>query len=324
VMKKLLLTSATFAALVAGPATAADLARPVYRRPVVVAAPVYSWTGFYIGGNVGGSWGDARTDIAGNATTFERTGTAPFIFVNTPSSFADSQSQRLSGVIGGGQIGYNYQSSPVWMLGFEADIQGSGERGSNAVTDPVSGTVCFGVVAATNQCAQGSAIPINATAVTAYDAKIGWFGTVRGRLGVLVSDHVLLYGTGGLAYGRVEMSGATNVNGSVIVPPQVLPFAAPGTSTFSTSRINVGFAVGGGIEGKCAHWLPTGWTWKLEYLYVDLGSLDAVAAFPGAQPQGFTSPFSGTLTTHTHFVDNIVRVGLNYKFGNYYAPVVTK
>src|SRR6516165_3739553 len=103
-MKKLLLTSIAFVALVAGPATAADLARPVYRRPVVVAAPVYTWSGFYVGGNVGGSWGDARTDIAGSATTVALPG---FLggFPGNNVAFADSNTARLNGVIGGGQIG---------------------------------------------------------------------------------------------------------------------------------------------------------------------------------------------------------------------------
>src|SRR6516225_10388979 len=61
-MRKLLLGGIALAALVAGPATAADLARPVYRRPVVVAAPVYTWTGFYVGGNVGYAWSHASLD----------------------------------------------------------------------------------------------------------------------------------------------------------------------------------------------------------------------------------------------------------------------
>jgi len=51
-MKKLLLTSIAFAALVAGPATAADLGSPVYRAPVAVPV-AFNWTGFYIGGHVG-------------------------------------------------------------------------------------------------------------------------------------------------------------------------------------------------------------------------------------------------------------------------------
>jgi outer membrane immunogenic protein len=139
----------------------------------------------------------------------------------------------------------------------------------------------------------------------------------------LITDQVLLYGTGGLAYGRVELSGNTSVTGSVTVPPGPFTIPAvstPGASVLSQSKTNVGFAVGGGIEGK-SYLLPAGWTWKVEYLYVDLGSLDIVSPFPAAQLTQLASPFTGPLTTHTRFTDNIVRVGLNYKFGNYYAPV---
>jgi outer membrane immunogenic protein len=166
------------------------------------------------------------------------------------------------------------------VLGFEADIQGSGERGSNTFADPIAGTLCI-QIPAPNTCTK--LFPFNFAAVTSYEAKIGWFGTVRGRLGVLITDQVLLYGTGGLAYGRVELSGVTN-----------------------------------------SYFLPAGWTWKAEYLYVDLGSLDTAAPFPPALVPLTITPLTGPLTTHTHFTDNIVRVGLNYKFGNYYAPVVTK
>jgi outer membrane immunogenic protein len=85
-------------------------------------APVYGWTGWYIGGNIGYSWGDARTDVAGSATTVA----LPFFFGGFPGNnvaFADSNTARLNGVIGGGQVGYNYQLSPKWVLGIEADIR---------------------------------------------------------------------------------------------------------------------------------------------------------------------------------------------------------
>ena len=124
-----------------------------------------------------------------------------------------------------------------------------------------------------------------------------------------------------MAYGRVEVSGVSNVSGSVNTNgiggfPLAVPFT-PGANAFGDSRTNFGFAAGAGIEGKI--WYGTGWTWKLEYLYLDLGSLDTAGSFPG----GFTSfpiagvlttPFNGAITTHTHFTDNIVRVGLNYQF----------
>jgi outer membrane immunogenic protein len=318
-MKKLMLASAALAALIS-PAIAADLARPLYKAPP--PPPVYSWTGFYLGGNLGYSWGHARTDIAGNATTLAPS--APNLgFPGFPANvaFADSNTTRLNGVIGGGQIGYNYQLSPTWLLGFEADIQGSGERGSGTFADPFSTTVCSGVSVAHNNIFCGTTGTLNATALTAYEAKIRWFGTVRGRLGFLINDQVLLYGTGGLAYGGVSVSGSTSVNGSENTNSRfgTVPLT-PGANAFSESKAKVGFAVGAGIEGSV--WLPAGWTWKLEYLYVDLGSVDTVAPFPGAFVAvpgfaNFASPFAGAITTHTRFTDNIVRVGLNYRFGNY-------
>src|SRR5262249_53839841 len=88
--------------------------------------PVYSWTGWYLGGNVGYGWGGANTDTAGSGTSITF-----FTITNPPATFADSAKQRLQGVIGGVQIGYNYQIGPQWVLGFETDIQASGERGSN-------------------------------------------------------------------------------------------------------------------------------------------------------------------------------------------------
>lgn len=310
-MKKLAIV--VLLALIGTPAFAADM--PIKAPPP--PAPVYSWTGWYIGGNIGYSWGDARTDIAGTATTVA----LPSFFGGFPGNvaFADSNTARLNGVIGGGQVGYNYQLSPKWVLGIEADIQGSGERGSNAFADPFSAASCIGASTPPFQCF--AAVPLNGTAATVYDARINWFGTVRGRVGYLITDQVLLYGTGGLAYGRVEVSGVTNVSGSLNTNgfgglPLAVPFT-PGANAFGDSRTNLGFAVGAGIEGKISY--GTGWTWKLEYLYVDLGSLDTVGTFPGGSSSVaiagvLTSPFTGAITTHTHFTDNIVRVGLNYQF----------
>src|SRR5262249_8111567 len=135
----------------------------------------------------------------------------------------------------------------------------------------LSGTIC--VAAGPGGCFQTQ--PLSGAVVTSYEAKIEWFGTVRGRLGWLLNDGLLLYGTGGLAYGRVSVSG--NVNESVSFPGfgGICCFTpAPATTTFSQSRTNTGFAAGGGLEGRLAPWLPPNWTWKLEYLYLDLGSLN--------------------------------------------------
>ncbi len=89
-------------------------------------------------------------------------------------------------------------------------------------------------------------------------------------------------------------NGHVEVSGSGQVPA--------GISAFSASKTNTGFSIGGGIEGSV--WLPANWTWKLEYLYLNLGTLDVATSL---------SATGGTIT-HIEFTNNIVRAGLNYQF----------
>ena len=292
----------------AGAAFAADMPvkAPVNKAPV----PVYGWSGFYIGGNVGYGWDDTHTDLVASGTNISFPGVIP---ITNQLAFTDPHSQSLSGVIGGGQFGYNYQFNPRWVIGFETDIQASGQRGSNTSTVQFSGAFCTGAVNPPPTCFLTT--PFNATAVTAYEAKIDWFGTVRGRLGFLANDQFLIYGTGGLAYGQVSASGITSVNGSTTT---FGPFATPGTGAFSASATRAGYTVGGGVEGKFA----LNWTWKLEYLYVNLGSVGAVGSFSGlTEVAGATSASTGASAASARFIDNVVRAGVNYHFG---APVVAK
>src|ERR1700758_3049509 len=118
-MKKLA-TAIAAIALIGTPAFAADMA--VKAPPLPPPAPVYNWTGWYVGGNVGYSWGNANTDLGG-------TGSVTSFFNIPPATssfaFADSHTAKPNGVIGGGQIGYNYQFSPAGIVGFETDFQGS-------------------------------------------------------------------------------------------------------------------------------------------------------------------------------------------------------
>jgi outer membrane immunogenic protein len=269
----------------------------VVKAPPSAPVPVYSWTGWYVGGNVGYGWGGSKTDNAVTGTV-NFVGPTPF-----PSSFvfSDSNKAHLNGVIGGGQLGYNYQFSSDFILGLEADIQDSDQRGSNTFVQPLPVLVCSGSAGPPDHCT--NITTFNGTAVTNYDAKIDWFGTVRGRVGYLITPQLLLYETGGLAYGRVEVSG-----NAVLTRPQGPGIQTFGIDSFSTSKTNVGFSVGGGIEGSV--WLPANWTWKLEYLYLDLGSLDVMT--PLTSRSGIFS--SGTTTMQTHFTDNILRGGLNYQF----------
>src|SRR5262249_20839253 len=111
---KRLATLITSIALIGTPAFAADMA---VKAPPPPPAPVYSWTGWYVGGNVGYSWGDAQTDISGSGTSVSLPGF--LVGFHNPSAFAGSNTARLNGVIGGGQVGYNYQTSAKWVLGGE-------------------------------------------------------------------------------------------------------------------------------------------------------------------------------------------------------------
>jgi outer membrane immunogenic protein len=187
--------------------------------------PAGNWTGVYGGVNIGGSWGDQRTSLA-DATTGAR---------------LLSNSLGLNGVIGGGQVGYNWQpSGSRWVLGVEADIQGSGQKDDGSFS--IAGLSAPGIVGL-----PGDNI--------VYQDKLDWFGTLRGRIGWAMGERSnwLPYITGGFAYGQATISGSGTAGG--------LPVAFNNTNTYA------GWALGGGVEW--AFW--DRWSAKAEYLYIDFG-----------------------------------------------------
>src|SRR4051812_9249070 len=120
---KAIAVSAFAAMAVISAASAADLAaRPYTKAPVMVE--VWNWTGFYIGGNAGYSWGRSNTDVS----YFNSVTGAPIV---PPAGSVTGAGFDMNGAIAGGQIGYNWQSSN-WLFGLEADAQWSDERGSAA------------------------------------------------------------------------------------------------------------------------------------------------------------------------------------------------
>src|SRR5215813_7187954 len=128
-MKKLLLATTTFVVLSAVSAGAVDrYGRPAYTPPPAYAPPpAYSWNGWYIGANVGYGWGDARYDAALNASAL---GFIPGLPGTAVAGTAISASEKIDGVIGGVQTGYNYQFG-AWVWGLETDFQGSGQKGGS-------------------------------------------------------------------------------------------------------------------------------------------------------------------------------------------------
>jgi outer membrane immunogenic protein len=300
-MKKLALT-VSILAISSVSAFGGDLPSRVANAQAYVA-PVYNWTGFYAGVNMGYSWGHSSgTQTLSDTTT------------GTTVNGADTRFD-LNGVIGGGQIGYNWQRNN-WLFGLEADIQGSGQRGNGNSVCPggVGSTTSTSAVFVNGPCSLGHTGDTPAGNVAALpstnslSASLDWFGTLRGRIGPTITPTILAYVTGGLAYGEVRTTNAIDginlVGGQgVNTPPTFVPI-----NTSSSSRsTRAGWTVGGGLEGVVIGNL----TAKIEYLYVDLGTVSGTFVAPLLTPSG------GSLISRytAHITDNIVRVGLNYKFG---------
>ncbi|WP_292532472.1 outer membrane beta-barrel protein [Methylocystis sp.] len=233
-MKKPAFGLAVAASLAVMSASAADLPSRKEPPPVYIPPPpVFTWTGIYVGLNLGGGWLD-RYDY-GN--WFYPALTAP----------------NAGGVIGGAQIGYNYQFTPLFVAGVETDFQGSSVGGGNQL---------FGAT-----------------------RSVGWFGTVRGRAGVsLLNSRLLLYGTGGFAYGDLRLN-----------------YGWLG----SQARTGTGWTVGGGLEYA---FLPN-WSAKVEYLYANFGAnYDPI----------YIAPVIVEIQQRAHL--NTVRAGVNYRFNWLLAP----
>jgi outer membrane immunogenic protein len=277
-MKKLMMTTLALIAFGAiAPAQAADM--PVKAMPVKAPGVIpYSWTGWYAGVNGGYSWGKSNTDVT--FATFP--GGVPIV---PPAGSITNASTKLNGAIAGIQGGYNWQNGQ-WVVGIEGDIQWSGQRGSSDFL--CAATIAGGV------CLPGSTfLPAGATGTTlSLDQKLQWFGTLRGRAGWTVTPTWLLYVTGGLAVGGIKTDGTLsgfNPNGGAVV------------ATGSSSTTKAGWTVGAGLEGV----ISGKWTGKIEYLYVDYGTVNGTFTDPGA---GIQASFS------SHVTDNVVRAGLNYHY----------
>jgi outer membrane immunogenic protein len=195
----------------------------------------------------------------------------------------DTTTNNPNGVFGGGQIGYNWQFSPNWLIGIEAD---------GSVSD-IHGT-SFGCSA--TGCASGA-------------SKTDDFGTVRGRLGYVISN-VLLYGTGGWAWSHSHTDRTITcvVAGGGICPGGPSPSPLTG-AVASASGNQSGWTAGAGVEWMFA----PHWTAKAEYQHLQFDNISRDFGYPGF-PTAFRHIVSDS---HT----DTVRVGVNYIFG---GPVVAR
>ena len=233
--------------------------------PVVAQDIALPFNGFYAGLNGGYDFGKNTVTTTGlataNVSTVADRARPPFVKMNP------------EGFLGGIQLGHNWQEGN-YVLGLETDAQYADMRDTR--TFVTTGTAFPGV--RNNQ----------------FRQNMNWFGTTRARLGY-AWDNSMIYGTGGLAYGRVKEA----VNFSGPLPATAQQFAG------TYNRTNFGFAAGAGFE----QFLDANWSIKTEYLYYALGRsplYSSVIAGSGGAGTGYLSSFNNK--------GQIARVGINYRF----------
>lgn len=285
-MKKFLLSTVALATMTAG-AMAADL--PSRRAPApYVAVPVFTWTGFYVGVNAGYGF-NAKNNNNTNFGTFAATPgtlTAPLGAYNgVVSNGVFGGRGSNDGFVGGGHAGYNYQFGNI-VIGLEADAQYT-DFGNNSRNNQ-------GTVVALTPGVVGFSGAVNSGLASGLD----FYGTVRGRVGYAF-DRVLVYGTGGFAYG---MGGRDN-NALVTANGQVF------TTNNRSDDFRTGFVGGAGVE----YAFTPSIIGRVEGFYVNLDR-SRNNNFVGAV--GVTPVFlANTRNSDTEF--GVVRAGVSYKFNSF-------
>jgi outer membrane immunogenic protein len=295
----LIFTAAALAA--SASAHAADVpVRQAAPAPLVMAAPVFSWSGFYVGVNVGSAWGGDSDAIVTPPNTFvygERTrltatpsttpyGTPTYIARGGVGTFLFPNDRDRA--FGGAQIGYNIQFGS-FVAGVEVDAQSMGGRRHNLNSEGIG----FEGTGLTTVPADTPLADRDAGRFTGYTGRgATWFGTARGRLGFAL-DKILIFGTGGLAYG----GGSRNTFGESV-----------GSGT-------------GWVWGAGAEWAVTdNVTVKFEALRVNLGNYEAARVRQDFVATGFTAGPVTDVSIRRRDEFNVIRAGLNYKFGWASAP----
>jgi len=205
-----------------GSAQAADLpARTYTKAPVAMMDPATNWSGFYIGAHIGGAWS-------------ETTGTLVDATPPIASPLGTSASASGSGVIGGGQVGYNWQMAQ-WVFGIEGDISGADVKNNNRV---------FAVLP-----------PYPPGSFTDQNLRVNFLATATGRIGYAWGQS-LVYAKGGAAFMNGDYTGGQTVLGVGVFP----------VNSLSTTR--TGWTLGAGFEQA----FMGNWSWKIEYDFMHFGT----------------------------------------------------
>ncbi len=289
-MKKVAAISAVALALGMSSAFAADL--PYRKEPLAPPPPPpppLTWNGFYAGLNIGGGWLNNNNNnqyspyydpnYAFGGLGLLPVGTATNLFFLPNGN--QNNNNGGGGVIGGVQVGYNFQFNPSIVIGIETDFQGT-SIGNNNNGNWNSSFYPSPFLVPPAGPGTGILVPV-------WGNNNNWnnnnglsnIGTVRGRVGWLFTPTLLVYGTGGFAY----------------------------AGSWFFNNLNVGWAAGGGLEWMFA----PNWSAKVEYLYAQFSNSN------NGNNGGWGGGWGGGGWNGNQSV-NIVRAGVNYHF-NWAAPV---
>jgi outer membrane immunogenic protein len=296
-MKKLLLASVAASALTIGHSgNAADLSRPVLKAPP--PAPVWSWTGCFIGAQVG--WGWQRNKVAQTGfNTFSRGGV---LFIQR---FASEGGINSSGGVFGGQVGCDYQFAGGFVVGVQGTFLGTDINGLSQ--DPSNGVV--GVITPAGGGAPGTlgggSIGVRTRSLASVTGRLGWTGW---------SPQTLIYVRGGGAWIDTQLDmtrSALGFFGGGGGQPGLFPSSPIFDAKYS------GWTVGGGFEWMIAN----NWSAFVEYNFYDFKNktLTAFGGTPNVGPG--VNIFGRTLASDVTI--STVTVGVNYRF-NWANPVVAR
>lgn len=258
----------------------------------------HNWTGFYIGGHLG--YGMDKQRATSSASVVPQPLAALILQPGGIWEQRDfAQQSRFRSVLGGVQIGYNYQYGR-FVFGAESDVTFGNLKSaaSSSSIQEINGALTAAGAAQVNL-NPGDVITSSTGQTFAARHRLGTFGTLRGRIGYAF-DRYLVYLTGGVALADMQTS-ATATDFAVFSPnliaanPLIAALARNTISSTKTSRFAVGGAFGGGVEVA----LTPNWSVKAEYLYL---ALPNQSVFLGGNFRSFSNTF------------HVARAGLNYRF----------
>ena len=229
------------------------------------------WYGFYVGANVRGGLGNSQATTSTIYTTDGYFATSSVPAINE----AGVQVVKPKGVLAGGQAGYNFQRDAL-VVGIEADF------GLERLTRSSSASITEEY-----PCCAGTDFTIEQT------IEPSWLMTARPRIGY-ATESLLLYGTAGLAIAKIDYRAVFTDT------------YADATESGVVNKNVTGFAAGAGIEGP----LSEGWSFKIEYLFTDLGEVSTTSD----NFEAFGFPWSNTFTHTTTIKWHLLRFGVNVRF----------